>query len=216
MNGRARRVGMAAASGAAATLAAFFNPFLAGMPPIILPYVPLDVRFLALPVLFASLQAMAPYMGWPARGVATLGPATLVAIGNHFHTSTLFFVGGAPWALPGASVHLPGLAGTTLSLLLALAVTFEVGRERFAERALERGLPETQVDLARTAADRLARRSIVTVAGALVVLGLGLRLLGRLVQGTALPLYEVGALALSLAVGAVYIGLQERSSPEAE
>lgn len=212
MSGRARRVAMAAVSGAGATLAAFFNPFVVGLPPIVLPYVPLDVRFVFLPVLFAILQALAPYMGWPARGVATLGPATLLAVANHFHTSTLFAFAGAPWALPGASVNLIALAGTGISLLSGLAVTFEVGRERFAERALERGIPEAQVDLARTTGDRITRESLVTVAGALAVLGLGLSLVGRLVQGAALPLHEVGALAVALALGAVYIGVQGDSA----
>lgn len=210
--GRGRHVALAALAGALATVAATQSPILAALPPLVPPYVALDLRFMILPGAFALSEAVLGRQDGAAGGVATLVPATGAAVANHVHASATLAFAGTPWATSGVGANPLALAATGASVLVALAVTFETGRERFALEARARGVADEQIDRAREVAGRLTRSSLATAAAGLAVLGLGLRLADRLVAGTAIPLHEVAALALVLGLGAVYAGLTGRDA----
>lgn len=209
---RARGVALAVAAGALAMVAAARSPLAAGVPPLVPPYVPLDLRFVTLPALFGASEALAGHRRDALGDVATLAPAVLAATLTQVHASALLAFAGNPIAAPGTFVDPLGFGAAAASVLVALAVTFRRAGDRFAEELDDRGVPTDQVDRAQATGEALARSGLVTAAGALVVLGLGLRAATRLLAGAALPLHEVVALALVLALGAVYAGYQGQTA----
>lgn len=205
-----RHVGLAALAGVFATLAALRSPILGTMPPIVVPYVPLDLRFVVLPATFALAQAIAPQMGWPGRATVTLGLAVFSAIAAHIHASAALAFAGVGWAEPGTRIGLVGLGASLASVLAALAITLETGRDRLASQLADRGLPVEEIDQARGHGSALVSEALATAAVAVAVLALGLRIADQFVGGGSLPLPEIFALAVVLGLGAVLLGVRGR------
>lgn len=114
-------------AGVFATLAAFQSPLLGGMGPLFIPYVPVDARLFALPMLFGLVQAFSRVFPWPVRGVVLLGLALAFTVISHAHRSAVLAFVGAPWALPGASVGLLGGVASLVSVLLGVFVALGMG-----------------------------------------------------------------------------------------
>lgn len=203
-----RHVALAAFAGALATFALLQSPIFGNVPPIVPPYVPIDLRIVLLPITFALTQALAPSLDWPGRGVATLGLAVSTAVAAHVHASAALDFVGLPWAAPGTRVDLIGLGASLGSILSALVVTLETGRDRFSVRLRERGVPEAEIETARELGDQLIASSLTTAGLAIAVLALALRIVDRFVGGESLPIPEVLALALVLGLGAVLLGVR--------
>lgn len=206
--GDATSISIAVLAGVFATLAALQSPLLGGMGPLFIPYVPVDARLFALPMLFGLVQAFARLFPWPVRGVALLGLAAAFAVLSHAHRSAVLAFVGAPWALPGTSVGLLGAVASLVSLLLGVFVALGKGQERFVWEAKRRGVGEEELGVLREAGERLQRVSVLTGALAGGVFVLGLSIVGVVLAGARVPLGEVLALGIVLGVGSAYVGLQ--------
>lgn len=206
---------IAVLAGVFATLAALQSPLLGGMGPLFIPYVPVDARWFALPMLFGMVQAFARVFPWPVRGVALFGLAVSFAVISHAHRSAVLAFVGAPWALPGSSVGLLGGVASLVSLLLGVFVALGRGQERFVWEATRRGIGEEGLVVLREAGEGLRRVSVLTGALAGGVFVLGLSIVGVVLAGARVPLGEVLALGVVLGVGAAYVGLQALGEVEA-
>lgn len=203
-------VGLAAGAGVLATIAALTSPILGSTPPIVPPYLPIDLRLVGLPFFFALTQALAPRMGWPGRATATLGLAVFAGITAHVHTSAALSYAGVAWASPGTHVDLVGIAATIGSILLALVIALETGQARLTRSLDRRGLPADEVETARAHGDRLKRTALTTAGFAIAVLALTVRIAGTFLGGNSLPMADIVALAVVLGLGAVLVGVQGR------
>lgn len=208
--GRLERIGLAALAGALATGAATQSPLLSNIAPIAPLGVPLDLRVLLLPLLFAGAQTLAPRLGWPAQGLTTLGLAILVAILNHAHASATLTFGNVPWAIPGTRVPLVAFALTLTSVLIGLFITLHAGHERFQQRSKRRGLDPESLQPAKRVAQHLTRVSLTIAALAATGLALTMRIVDQLAAGAKLPLAEGVALGILLAFGAILLGLDAK------
>lgn len=205
-----RHVGLAALAGALATLAAFRSPILGTLPPIVPPYFPIDLRWVGLPLFYAIVQAITPRLGWPGRATITLGLAVFSALVAHVHASAALAFAGVGWAQPGIRVDLLGFAATIGSLVTALAITLETGRDRFLARLVDRGMLDAQTDAARDRADGILSSTLTSATIAIAVLALALRIMDQFLGGNSLPLPDVIALGVVLALGAILLGVRGR------
>jgi hypothetical protein len=204
---RLHRVAAAALAGLLATVGLLFSPVLGGLPPIVPPYVPVDLRWLVLPVAFVALQLVAEHLVWPAPATSVLGAALLAALGANVHTSQVLAYLGVPWARSGASVDLLGLATSLGALAVGLGTAFDAAHERFRGQLVDRGVEERRLAPVTVLAQAQARRAIAAAVLAVAGLGLLVRLVGQVLGGTAVPLPELAAIALALVAGALLVGL---------
>ncbi|PSG97912.1 hypothetical protein BRD56_02980 [Thermoplasmatales archaeon SW_10_69_26] len=208
---RLHRIAVAALVGVLATAGLLFSPLVAGMPPVRPAYVPIDIRWIALPAVFAVLQLVAEGLAWPAPATVLLAASLGAAIGANLHTSQVLAFLGVPWARPGPAIDLLSLAGSLAALGLSLGVAFDVAHERFREDLLERGITEEALAPVTETARGQARAAIAVGVLAVAGLALAIRLVGRVLGGTSLPLPELAAIGLVLGAGALLLGLPQAS-----
>lgn len=207
---RLQAIALALLAGVLATIAALRSPILGGVPPIVLPYVPIDLRLLLLPALFAGTEAMAPFLGWPGRAVATLGAAVFSGLLAHLHVSAALSFAGTPWAVSGTRIDLVGFGATLGSVLSALAITLETARGSVREEAIDRGIPEDELGLVDELGGHVMQAALTTSGLAIAVLAITVRIADTFLAGGSVPLAGLAALALVLALGAVLVGIQGR------
>lgn len=203
---RLQRTAAAALAGLTSTLAVLSSPLVA-VPPVVPPYVPIDVRWLALPIGFALVQFAAEGLAWPGPATTVLGLTVLAGVGANLHASQVLAFLGVPWASGGTAIPLVALAGSLAGICLGLWIAFDRAHERFREQAIERGVPVERLEAVTPTARATAREAIAVAALAVAGLGLTVRLAGRAVADTALPLPEVGAILVVLAAGALLLGV---------
>lgn len=204
---RLQRVAVAALAGLAATLAVIVSPLLAGLGPIVPPYVPIDLRWIALPLAFALVQFVSEFVAWPGPATSILGVSLMAVLGANLPASQVLSYLGVPWATPAPGLDLLVLAASLGAVSLGLWIAFDAAHERFREQMEERGLEASQLDPVTQRARAQARQAVAI--GALAVAGLGLlvRLSGGALGGASVPLPELGAIGLVLALGALMVGL---------
>ena len=202
-----RRVGGAAAAGALATVAVATSPIVVGMPPIVVPYVPIDLRVLVLPVLFAGLQGGTELARWPAPAAGTLVPGLGVAGLANLHTSQVLAFLGVGWARPGAAIDLTAMAACLGLVALGLGVAFDAARERFRTEMIDRGLAGEAVDPVVEWAGQRSRDAIAVSLVAVAALALVVRVAGGALGSAAVPLPGLAAIVLALGTGALLLGL---------
>lgn len=204
---RLERIGAAALAGTAATLALLASAIVAALPPIFVPYVPLDLRWVALPVAFPLLQLVSEHVRWPAPATGTLAAGTTSIVLANLHASQVLTYLGVAWAQPGMHVDLLALAASLAVVGLGLWIAFDAAHERFREQMVTRGLAPADVEpISRWARSR-ARETIAVAGVAVAALALLVRLSGRVVGGTSVPLPGLAAIGLVLALGALMLGL---------
>lgn len=204
---RLARVGAAALAGTAATLALIASPLFASLGPILVPYVPIDVRWVVLPAAFALLQLVSEHVRWPAPATGTLAAGATSAVLANLHASQVLTFLGVGWAQPGMQVDLLALAASLAALGLGLWIAFDAARERFNRQIVDRGLAPADVEPTSRWARSRARETIAVAGVAVAVLALVVRLSGGLVGATSMPLPGLAAIGLVLALGALMLGL---------
>lgn len=210
MNVAWRHLVLAAGSGALATVAFLLSPIGQGLPPLVLPWVPLlDLRLLLLPALFPWALFVASRARWPSPATSIVATALAAASASHVHASAALDYIGVGWAEPGARVNLVALAGSVGSLLVALHIALDLAGARFASSASKLGVPEEELTRARERGAALSQNALVTAGLAVAVLALLLRIVDQFTGRERLPLAEVLALALVLGVGALLLNLKE-------
>lgn len=206
-----RHAALTALAGALATVALWRAPWWAGVPPLLYPpWIPVDLR-LVLPTFgFLSTLYLTAYTRWPAPAAGVPGVAVLAATTAHLHASAALAFAGVPWAQPGARIDLVALAGSLGAILVALLVGLEIARDRLTADLADQGLPEDERRIVTEHGGDLALTS-VTIAGlGAAVLALALRIGDQFFGGQRLPVPEIFALALVLALGAVFLGWRGR------
>ncbi len=207
---RLRRIAATTLVGLLATLAWLFTPLLGSIAPIVPPYVPIDLRFVFLPLIFGLWQTVSELLAWPAPATASLGSATLAAIVANLHASQVLAYLGVPWARGGMEIDLVTMAFSLAAILLALWITFDAARERFEEDLLERGLAPAQLAGIDEQARGLGREAIALAGLAAAGLALLARVLATVLGDQALPLAELAAILLVLGAGALLLGIPGR------
>lgn len=204
---RLQRAAAAALVGLSATLAVLASPLLAGLGPVVPPYVPIDLRWIALPVAFALVQLAAEHVAWPTPAMAIPGAALGTASAANLPASQVLSYLGVPWARAGPAFDLLVLAASLGAVFLALWIAFDAAHDRFRENMVDRGLEPAQLEPVTGWARGQAREAVAL--GALAVAGLGLlvRLTGGLLGGASLPLPELAAIVLVLGLGGLLVGL---------
>lgn len=208
----ARHVGLTALAGVLATLALWRAPWWGAVPPLLYPpYIPIDLR-LVLPTLsFVSALYLTAYASWPAPAAGIPGMAVLTATTAHLHASAaLSFAEGIPWAQPGVRIDLIGLAGSLGMLLLALLVGLEIARDRLTDRLADKGVTEEDRRVVEAHGSQLATTSIAIAGLAGAILALTLRIADQFLGRQRLPVPELFALGIVLALGAVFLGWRGR------
>lgn len=201
------RVAAAALAGLIATLGLLVSPLGGALPPIVPPYVPVDLRWLVLPIAFAGLQGAAEHLAWPAPATTVLGAGLMAALAANVHASQVLSFLGVGWARPGPRIDLLALAAGIAVVCLGLWIAFDVAHERFRDQLVERGLDPGGLDGVSRRARAQARQALALAGLATAGLALAIRLLGRGLGGAAIPLPELGAILLVLAAGALLVGL---------
>ncbi|MDX1611425.1 MAG: hypothetical protein R3185_03585 [Candidatus Thermoplasmatota archaeon] len=208
---RPRHLALAALAGALATVALFRAPWFAAVPALMAPpWVPFDLRFVLPTLSFVAAYALGSYTRWPAPAIALPLVATTSALAAHAHASALLDFVGIAWAAPGVRISLLGLAASLASVLTSLLVALEVAQARFLHLAGEAGVPKDELGPAREAGEQLTERALTTSAIGASVLALAVRIVDQFLGDTSLPLPELFALAVVLAVGAVLTGWRAR------
>lgn len=208
-----RRVGLAALAGLLATIALLLSPLLGNLPPLVPPYVPIDLRFVVLPALFALLQGASEHVTWPGQATTLLGATVLVSVSANVHASEVLAYLGVPWAQGGTAVDLGALAASLAAVLVGLGVAFDAAHERLCRQLRERGLPEERLAPATRLATRQARDAIAVAGLAAAGLAVLVRLLDTALGGRAAPFPQLAAILLVVAAGALLLGLP---TPERE
>lgn len=204
---RLARIGAAALAGAIGTLAVLTSPLIAGLPPIVVPYVPADLRWIVLPVAFAGLQAFVEHVRWPAPAIGTLSAGASLAVLANLHASQVLAYLGVGWAQGGMEIDLVGLAGSLGVVAVGLWIAFDAAHERFRQQLETRGLdPEQVAETTRWARGR-AREAIALSSIAVAGLALVIRLSGQALGGRVVPLPGLAAIGVALALGALLLGL---------
>lgn len=206
-----RHVALTALAGLLATIALWRAPWWSAVPPLLYPpWVPVDLRLLLPTLSFVSTLYLAAYTRWPAPAAGVPGLAVMTATAAHLHASAALAFGGIPWAQPGVRIDLVGMAGSLGMLLLALLVGLEIARDRLTQDLATKGLPEDDRQLVTERGGDLALTS-VTIAGiATAILALALRIGDQFLGGERLPVPELFALGIVLALGAVFLGWRAR------
>lgn len=211
MRPRGEHVAYAAGSGALATLALLVSPLGSQLPPLFLPWAWvgwIDLRLVALPFTFTWTFLLASRARWPGPATALVGVALASALPAHLHASAVLDYIGADLAQPGSRVNLLSFAASVGSILLALHVALDLARTRFLDTVRSAGVAEEQLDKADGRARSLATQAMTTAALAVVVLAFVLRVGDALTGRQRIPLAEVVALGLVLAIGAVLLGVR--------
>lgn len=203
---RANRVGAAALSGLLATIGLLFSPLAASVPPIVFPYVPIDLRWMALPVALAGAQLVGEQVRWPGPATATLTLGVPLAAAVNLSTSQVLFYLGVGWARPGMEIDLVAFASSLGVVAIGLWIALDAARERFADEMLARGLDRVSLTGTLAAAGRTGREAIAIGGLAAAGLALTVRLAAGL-GGTSVPVPEIAAIGLALAAGALLLGL---------
>ncbi len=206
MNLSWRHTGLAALSGVLATVALLISPIVGTLPPIVPPYLPIDLRLVTAPILFTATYLFTSRARWPTSATSLVALALASAIGAHIHASAALSFAGVEWAQPGTRINPIAMAFSVGSVLLALVIALERASDRFAEVAQARGLPTEEIAQARKRGDRLRQEALTTAGISIVALSLVLRIVDQISGGQELPLNEVFALAVILGLGAVLIG----------
>lgn len=204
---RLARVGAAALAGSLGTLALLASPLLAGLPPIVVPYVPIDLRWVMLPVAFAGLQGFVEHVRWPGAAIGTLSAGASLAVLANLHASQVLSFLGVGWAQGGMEIDLVAMAGSLATVALGLWIAFDASHERFRQQLVDRGLDaEDLAETTRWARGR-AREAVALSSIAVAGLALAIRLSGQAVGGRVVPLPGLAAIGLALAFGALLLGL---------
>ncbi len=207
-----RHAGLAALAGLLATLALWRAPWWAAVPPLMYPpWIPIDLRLLLPTLSFVSTLYLTAYMRWPAPAAGLPGLAVGTAMAAHLHASAALAFGDAlPWAQPGIRIDLIGLAGSLGMVLLALLIGLETARDRLAADLAAKGLAEVDRERVVEHGGHLALTSITVAGTAAAILALALRIGDQLLGGQRLPVPELFALGIVLALGAVFLGWRAR------
>lgn len=204
---RLARVGAAALAGALGTLALLTSPLLAGLPPIVLPYVPIDLRWVLLPVAFAVLQAFVEHVRWPGPAIGTLSAGASLAVLANLHASQVLSFLGVGWAQGGMEIDLVAMAGSLAVVALGLWIAFDAAHERFRRQLVDRGLDAEELAETTGWARERAREAIALSSVAVAGLALAIRLSGQALGGRMAPLPGLAAIGVALALGALLLGL---------
>lgn len=204
---RLGRVGVAASAGLLATFALATSPLVAGLPPIRAPYVPIDLRWLVLPVAFPLAQLVGEHVRWPGPATGTLVVGSTAAVAANVHTSQVLAYLGVGWARPAMEVDLVAVALSLGVIALGLWVAFDAAHERFRRQLATRGLVPADLGPVTRWARGRARDAIAVAGLAVAGLALAVRLSRRFVGGASVPLPSVAAIGLALALGALLLGL---------
>lgn len=207
---------LAGVAGLLATVALWRAPWWAGVPMLLYPpYIPIDLRLVLPALVFVAAHGLAQRSRWPSPAVGLPLVAVLTAAIAHLHASAVLDFVGIGWAEPGVRIDLFSLGASLASLLIALAVGLGEARDRFGREMGHRGLPEAQLEAAGAAGSQLIEASLATAGLGAAVLGLALRILDQFLGGRALPVPELFALAVVLALGFVWLGLRARDQASA-
>ncbi len=206
-----RHVGLTALAGIFATLALWRAPWWGAVPPLLYPpYIPIDLRLILPTLSFVSALYLTAYASWPAPAAGVPGVAVLTATGAHLHASAALAFAGVPWAQPGVRIDLIGLAGSLGMLLLALLVGLEIARDRLTVELAGKGLAEEDRRIVEEYGSQLATTSIAIAGLAGAILALTLRIGDQFLGRERLPVPELFALGIVLALGAVFLGWRGR------
>jgi hypothetical protein len=204
------RVGAGAGAGLLASLALVTSPLLAGLPAIRAPYVPVDLRWVVLPVAFALSQLAGEAAGWPGAATGTLVAASTAAVAANVHASQVLAYLGVGWARPGMEIDLVAFTLSLAALAVGLWVAFDAARERFGRQLLARGVPEDELAPVTAWARGRAREAVAVAGLAVAGLALAVRLSSQALGGASVPLPSLAAIGLALALGSLFLGLPRR------
>lgn len=202
-----RHLGFAALAGVLATIGFLASPMGQAIPPLVPPRVPIDLRFVTLPVTFALTLVVGSNTRWPGPPAGVLALAIGNAVASNLHSSASLAYTGVAWANEGR-IDLVALLASVGAVLLALLIALELGQERFARAVTKAGVPEEETRNARARGTVLIQGSLTTAAIAVAGLALAARIVLEWSGDKRLPLPEVFALAVVLGVAAVMLGVR--------
>lgn len=205
-----KRLGLASLAGLLVSVALLVSPLLGQLPPLFVPYVPIDLRFVILPATFALLQLGSEHLAWPTPATSILGTSVLAAIAANLHASEVLAYLGVAWARGGAQVDLATFAPSLAAVLVALWIAFDAAHDRFCASLVDRGVDEALLDPVTRVARGRAREAVAVAGLAAAGLGLVLGLAGTVLAGRSLPFPELVAIGMVLAAGALLLGLPRR------
>lgn len=173
------------------------------VPPVLVPYVPVDLRVLVPFIFVAGAAGASRWLPWPGPGLVPAGAAVSAALVARLPASSVLAAAGWPGARGGLDVAPLGLAASLAAVLVALHMGLEAAWRHAAGRLQARGLPREEARLLARRGRDLARSG--TLAAGIVAGGLAavLPLARGLVGGRTLPLPEVVGVLLVLAVAVV-------------
>jgi len=212
-HGWERALAVSWGSGAAAAAALALSPAWEAVPPVVLPYLPIDLRFFAVAGVFPLVHLFMRWAKWPTPAMALPSLALLFAVATHWQGSAILgLFTPLEAAQPGQRVQLLRGLLTGASLLLALMAMMDRGRARAEHLVREAGLPEDQIRVLRKVADAHAAKVIGFTGASFVALLLVALVSDGWVGAERAPLPELlgAALAVGVAVllfpGAVGLG----------
>jgi hypothetical protein len=200
-------MGLAALAGVLSTIGLLASPIGAAVPPLVPPKVPIDLRFVSLPLTYVLTLVVGANTRWPGPPAGVLTLALGSALTANLHSSASLAYTGVDWADEGR-IDLVALFATVAAVLLALLIALELARERFVRAAVRAGVPEEEANAARSRGTALIQGSLATSALAVAVLAFVARIVIEFSGERRLPLPEVFALAVVLAVAAVMMGVR--------
>lgn len=190
-------------AGVATAAALLGSPWWSGLPPLPAPHVPLDLRYVAVLGLVPAAHAGGRLLPWPGPGLAAPAAALLAGILAHLPASTVLAASGIAGARSGLDPDPVGLAASLAALLLALAAGLEATRHRVRSRLEGRGLPREEARTAAAGARGLARSGLLAAGLVSGLLAAAVVAAGGLLRGRTLPLPEVVAALVVVAVALV-------------
>jgi hypothetical protein len=203
---------LAAGSGVCATVALLVSPIGEQFPPIVLPYLPVDLRWVTLPALFVLMHAGVARSKWPRPALMLPALALLFAGIAHVQASAVLGFLGLEGSQPGERIDLLRGFLSGASLLLALAAMLDRSADRVGSIARRAGATSESVDALLTHAERQAERTLGFAGAAFVTFLLAARIGDTLVGGERAPLPEVVGVGVALMVALLlFPGLGRRA-----